>query len=232
MDIIRFKTKLQTALLIITLLFIGLAVKAQDPAQLKDMFARTRQQNEQALRQYNWKSRNEVRKNGESKSTQVFLMRYDAAGNLQKNQIGGSAPPSMPKGPIIGRIAEKKREDFVELVSALRQQVQAYSQLSSARMQAFLASATITAKLDQGVIQIHGGNVLQGGDAMTIWLDACTRHQRRVEINTFFERNPVRAVIEFNELPAGPTHMARTVVDYPKETLQLITENFDYERER
>lgn len=228
----KHKTKLKTALIIVLMLFSALAAQAQDPAQLKEMFSRSQQQNAQALKQYAWKSRNEVRKNGESKSTQLFLMRYDAQRNLQKSQIGGSAPPAMPKGPIMGRIAQKKKEDFLELMNDLREQVQAYSHLSPEKMQAFLASATITAKLDQGVIQIQGGNILQRGDAMTIWLDAKTRKQRRVEIHTFLEQNPVKAAVEFNDLPAGPTYMARTVVDYPKDALQLITENFDYERER
>ncbi|HEX5692877.1 MAG TPA: hypothetical protein VFX76_22855, partial [Roseiflexaceae bacterium] len=100
------------------------------------------------------------------------------------------------------------------------------------RMQAWLASATITARLEQGVVQIQGGNVLQRGDAMTIWLDAKTRKQRRVEITTLYENNAVNAVSDFNDLPDGPNYMARTVVNYPKEGLQLITENFDYERER
>ena len=226
----KFKSWVLSAMAL--LLFGTLAVEAQDPAQLKEGFARAHQQNDQALRQYTWKSRNEVRKNTEVKNTQVFQMRYDAFGNLQRSQIGGSAPPHMPKGPIFGHIAQKKKEDFVELMGDLREQVQAYSQLSPAKMQAFLSSATISGRLDQGVIQIQGGNILQAGDGMTIWLDAKTRRQRRVEILTFVDRNPVRAVIEFGELPAGPTFMARTVVNYQKESLQLITENFDYERTR
>ncbi len=216
--------------IIALILFSAFTVKAQDTAQLKGMFARAQQQNAQELRQYTWKSRNEVRKNTESKSTEVFQMRYDAFGNLQKSQVGGTAPPSMPKGPIFGHITQKKKADFMALMSDLRDHVQAYSQLSPAKMQSFLASATILAKLDQGFIQIQGANVLQAGDSMTIWLDAKTRKQRRVEIHTFLERNPVKAVIEFADLSAGPTYMARTVVDYHKDGLQLITENFDYER--
>jgi hypothetical protein len=93
-----------------------------------------------------------------------------------------------------------------------------------------MASATIIAKPDQGLIQLRGENVLLAGDSMSIWLDAKTRKQRRVEIHTFLERNPVKAVIEFRDLPAGPTYLARTVVDFQKEALQLITENYDYER--
>jgi hypothetical protein len=228
-DKTNFKRRI--GLIIAMMLVSSLVVPAQAPAQLKEMFARAQQQNAQALKQYAWKSRNEVRKNGESKSTQVFLMQYDAAGNLQKSQIGGSAPPSMPKGPILGRIAEKKREEFIELITGLRRQVEAYNQLPPEKMQAFLASAIITAQLNQVMIQIQGQNVLQRGDSMSIWLDTKTRKQRRVEINTFLENSPVKAVIEFGDLPAGPTYMARTVVEYPKESLQLITENFDYRRE-
>lgn len=219
-------------LIIALMLFGALAAQAQDPAQFKEMFARAQQQNAQALKQYTWKSRNEVRKNGESKSTQLFQVRYDALGNLQKSQLGGSAPPAMPKGPLMASIAQKKKEELLELITGLRQQVEAYSHLAPEKMQAFLAGATITAKLDQGIIQLQGDNILQRGDALSIWLDARTRKQRRVEIITFWEKSPVKAVIEFGDLPGGPTHMARTIVDYPKDALQLITENFAYERER
>lgn len=225
----KFRAWIGVGSLIRLLLCSVLVAQAQDPSQLKEMFARAQQQNAQALKRYAWKSRNEVRKNGESKSTQLYLLRYDALGNLQKSQLGGSAPPAMPKGPLMGRIAEKKKEEFIETVNALRAQVEAYSHLSPEKMQAFLAGATITARLEQGVVQLHGGNILQRGDSMTIWLDAKTRKQRHVEIVTFIEeKNPVKAVIDFNDLPLGPTHMARTIVDYPKESLQLITENFDY----
>lgn len=218
--------------LIILLLFSDLIIQAQDPAQLKEMFARSQQQNAQALKQYMWKSRNEVMKNGESKSTQLFLMRYDGLGRLQKSQISGSAPPAMPKGPILGNIAKKKKKDFMELMDALLKKVQAYSHLSPEEMQAFLATATISPRLDQGIIQILGGNVLQRGDTLSIWLDAKTRKQRRVEINTFLDQHPVIAVIELSNLPDGPTYMARTVIGYQKEALQLIADNFDYERVR
>jgi hypothetical protein len=226
------KDKLKLSVIILLLLFGDTITNAQDPAQLREMFAHAQQQNAQALKQYIWKSRNEVRKDNESKSTQVFLMQYDAVGNLQKSQIGGSAPPAMPKGPLLGGIAQKKREEFMALIQALGEQVKAYSHLPPAKMQAFLMSATISAKLDQGSVQIHGGNVLQRGDAMSIWIDAKSRKQRRVEINTFLEQRPVKAIIEFAELPGGPTYIARTVVHYPKEAVQLITENFDYEHVR
>jgi hypothetical protein len=67
---------------------------------------------------------------------------------------------------------------------------------------------------------------------MTIWVDAATRRQRRVEVQTTFDGKPVRVVSEFKDLTDGPTYMARTVVDYPSEELTISTENFDHLRER
>ena len=229
--ITRFRKGIAVGPIIAMMLLSALVVQAQDPAQLKEMFARSQQQNAQALKQYVWKSRNEVKKNGESKSTQLFLMRYDTLGNIQKSQIGGSTPPAMPKGLILGGIAQKKKESFIELVKDLSEQVKAYSHIPPEKMKAFLASATITVKPDQGIVQIQGVDILQTGDSMRIVLDAKTRKPKRMEINTFLEKNPVKAVIDFSDLPAGPTYMARTVIDYPKDALQLITDNFDYERE-
>ena len=230
----KYKAKLWGGVgivMIIALMVFGtLAVPAQDPAQIKEMFARSQRQNEQALRPYTWKSRNEVRKNGESKNTQIFLMSYDIDGKVQKTRIGGSAPQSMPKGPLLAIIAQKKKEEYIEQINSLREQVAAYSQLPAGKIQSYLAGATIIAKLDQGLVQIRGENVLQRGDSMSIWLDTKTRKQRRVEIVTFLERNPVKAVIEFRDLPSGPTYMARTVVEYQKDALQIVTENIDYER--
>jgi hypothetical protein len=228
----RFRVGFEVVGIMALMLISALITRAQDPSQLKEIFVRSQQQNAQALKHYNWKSRNEVKKNGETKGVQLFLMRYDTLGNIQKSQIGGSAPPDMPKGPILGGIARRKKENFIELMDDLREQVKAYSQLPPEKMQAFLATATITARLDQGIVQIQGENILQRGDSMSILLDAKTRKQRRIEIITFLEKNPVKAVIEFSNLPAGPTYMARTVVDYPKDALQMITENFDYELER
>lgn len=65
---------------------------------------------------------------------------------------------------------------------------------------------------------------------MTVWVDAMTRRQRRVEIQSTLDRKPVRIVSDFQDLPQGPTYMTRSLVNYPGDELTIITENFDYER--
>jgi len=107
----------------------------------------------------------------------------------------------------------------------------AYGELPPEKMQEFMktAKATLETNAPQPLLRLESTNVLQPGDSMTIWLDANTRRQRRVEINSTFDEKPMRIVTEFRDLPNGPTYMARSVVDYPRAELTLTMENFDYE---
>ena len=203
-------------------------------AQMDQKFAEGRQQNAQALRQYAWKSRTEVRKGGETKTVQLAYMRYDLNGALQKTPLSATPQQQLPTHGLRGLIAQKKKEDFMETLDGLSRLAHAYGELPPDAMQRFMATAMFAPEIgpQQKLIRITGGNLLQPGDVMTIWVDAATRKQRRVEIQTSLDRKPVRIASDFQDLPQGPTYMARSVVDYPSEGLTLITENFDYEPAR
>jgi hypothetical protein len=201
-------------------------------AQMDQKLAQSQQQNAQALRQYTWKSRTEIRKGGETKNVQLAFMRYDLNGTMQKTPISSTPQQQLPTRGIRGLVAQKKKENFMETLDSLSRLAKSYSELSPYEMQRFMATAMVTPEMSpqQKLFRIQGSNVLQPGDSMTVWVDAVTRKQRRVEIQTTLERKPVRIVSDFQDLPQGPTHMARSIVDYPSEELTLITENFDYER--
>ena len=203
-------------------------------AQMDQKFAQSQQQNAQALRQYAWKSRTEIRKGGETKSIQLALMRYDVDGALQKTPVSTTPQQQLPTRGIRGLIAHKKKENFMETLDSLGRLAKSYSELSAGEMQRFMATAIATPELgmQQKLLRIKGSNLLQSGDSMTVWVDLITRKQRKVEIQTTLDKKPVRIVSDFQDLPQGPTHMARSVVDYPSEELTLITENFGYERVR
>lgn len=204
------------------------------PAQMDSKIAQAQQQNAAALRQYTWKSRTEIRKDGETKNVQLAFMRYDNDGWLQKTPISSTPQQQLPTRGLRGLIAQKKKEDFVEAVERLGNLAKSYSELRPEQMQRFMATASVTPEMNQQqkLFRITGSGVLQPSDSMTIWVDAVTRKQKRVEIRTTLERKPVRIVSEFQDLPMGPTYMARSVVDNPGEGLTLMTENFDYERGR
>ncbi len=212
----------------VILLLTGVAF----PSQMDRSFARLQQQNAGALAQYAWKSRTEIRKGGETRSVQLALMRYDIDGTLQKTPISSTPEQKLPTHGIRGRIAQKKKENFLETLDSLGRLAKSYSELSADEMQRFMAAARVTPEVvsQQKLISISGSNLLQPGDSMTVWVDLVTKKQRRVEIQTTLDKKPVRIVSDFQDLPQGPTHMARSVIDYPSEELTLLTENFDYER--
>ena len=117
------------------------------------------------------------------------------------------------------------------MIEALQKLAKSYGELPPAKMQQFMTSAKARLETNspQPLLRLEAGNVLQPGDSMIVWVDASTRRQRRIEINSSFDAKPVRIVTEFKDLPGGPTYMARSVLDYPGEELTLTIENFDYE---
>src|SRR3954452_20459193 len=94
-------------------------VLGQDKVQ--PSFAASQKANAQALRQYSWKSRTEIKLKGESKNVKLEQVRYDASGTLQKTPTGAppaAAPPPQGRGGRGGRVKEKvienKKEEFGE----------------------------------------------------------------------------------------------------------------------
>ena len=58
-------------------------------AQGQSPFAESQKANAQALRQYRWTSRTELKLKGESKNVKLEQVRYDLNGQIQKTAMGG-----------------------------------------------------------------------------------------------------------------------------------------------
>jgi hypothetical protein len=212
-------------------------VVAHDKVQ--PSFAESQKANAQALRQYSWKSRTEIKVKGESKNVKLEQVRYDANGTLQKTPIGAPAAAAAPAqggrggrggGRVKAKVIENKKEEFGELMKGLGQLVASYGQLPPDKLQAFKASAT-TGRGEgamQGTAQIQGLNVLEPGDSMTIWIDPASQMMRRVEIKTIYDKKPATLVADYQSVPNGPTYMARAVLTYPEKNVELTVDNSDY----
>jgi hypothetical protein len=214
----------------------ALAQGLPDMAGIKEAFQKQQQANEQALRQYSWKSRTEVRVGGEVKSTVLQTVRYGADGAPQKTVIGGqqarekSRPlQKTPIGALVKQIKKKKTEEFND---GLRKLLEAYAEIPDESMRRFLAHAAFQPGQDamQGTVRIFGNNVVKDRDALNIWVDPKTREQRQLEILTSLEGDPVRVVSQFGKLPDGTTYTKLTAVEIKPKDLNLITENFDFTR--
>ena len=198
--------------------------------QQDQKFTQAMKQNAMALRQYTWKSQTQIRKEGDVKGTKLFMNRYAADGTVVQLLLEESSA-KLPKFGIRGMVARKKKEEATELIEALQRFAKSYGELPPAKMQEFMTKATVTleTRAPQPLLRLEGANVLQPSNSMVVWLDANTRRQRRIEINSSFDAKPVRIVTEFRDLLNGPTYMARSVLDYPAEGLTLTVENFEYE---
>jgi hypothetical protein len=196
-------------------------------AQTNQKFAQAQKENARALMQYEWKSRTEIQKDGETKKDQLVLMRYDSNGELQQAVIASSPEPDLPTRGLRGLIAKNKKKDFMKKIEDLRYLVKSYSELPPEMMQRFMATAKVTP--EQNLVRLTGFDLLQSGDSMTIWIDATSKRQRRIEIQTAMDEKPVQIVSEFQDIaPTGPTYMARNQVNYSGTSLVIITQNFDY----
>lgn len=198
--------------------------------QQDQKLAQAMKQNSLALREYTWKSQTQIRKDGEIKATKLFSSRYAADGTVVQLLLEEDSA-KLPKFGIRGMVAKKKKEEASKLIEALQRLAKSYGELPPAKMQEFMTTAKVVLETNtpQPLLRLEGANMLQQGDSMTVWIDANTRRQRRIEINSSFDAKPVRIVTEFKDLPNGPTYMLRSVVDYPREELTLTMENFGYE---
>ena len=200
------------------------------PAQNQKPADAAAQANAVALRQYEWKLRTEVQRKGETKNVQVASVKFDSNGQKQMTVISKSPEPDLPKFGLRKAIAEKKVAEFRETVQQLGDLARSYAELSPEQMQRFMATAAVTP--EGQLVRVDGRNVLHEGDWMTVWSDAKSRKQRRVEIQTVFDKKPVLIVSEFQDLPQGPTFMAVSRVNYDEGAVVIITENSEHQKAR
>lgn len=191
------------------------------------------QANALALRHYEWKLRTEVQRKGETKNVQVVSVKFDSNGQKQTTVISKSPEPDLPKFGLRKAIAEKKVAEFRETVQQLGDLARSYAELSPEQMQRFMASATVTPEVtpEAKLVRADGRNVLHAGDWMTIWTDPTSRKQRRVQIETVFDKKPVIIISEFKDLPqGGPTFMAVSRVSYDDGAVVIVSENFEHKK--
>ena len=210
-------------------------------AQDKAAFAAAQSANAKLVREYTWTSRTELKVKGESKKLTLEQVRYDATGALQKTPLPGAAPaakaaPPAPSGRRGGRvkaeIIENKKEEFAELLQNVVALVKSYAHMPPEKLQAFMAGAKSqpgTGDL-QGALHISGGDALQPGDSLAIWIDPKTMMMRRIEVKSAFEEKPVLLTAVYQSAANGPTYVGKVTLAYPDKQVEVTVDNYDYKR--
>lgn len=209
------------------------AAQGPDPGAMASQYAANARQNATLLRQYAWQMRVEVTLKGEVKPAQIYQLRFDEGGKLQKTLL--TAPQEQDnargiKGRIKGRIKENKIEEFKEWAEKLSDMVKGYMAPTPGTMMDFYAKASFS-KAPDGTVQISAGAFIQPGDKATFWVDPATKIPVRYAFQTVLGEDPVSAKVEFGAVQGGPQYAARVVVDAPSKKVSAKIENFGYQRQ-
>ncbi len=223
--------KLTTLSLLVAAAAASVLAQQPDPAQMAMQYGESSKQNAMALRHYSWKMRVAVTVEGEPKSTQLYQMRFDLDGKLQKTAIGGEeAKKKKVRGPARKRIAEKKMSKVKEYVGKVSDLVKTYAHPTPGNMLDFFSRATF-APTAAGQVEIKGTDFLQPGDSATFWIDSATGQTRTYAFRTSMAGDPVNGQVDFQTLQDGPSYAARVSISVPDKSLSAVVENFDYIRQ-
>ena len=206
--------------------------QAVNPQQV----AATIKANAQALKSFSYQQSMQLQLKGETKKVTVNQVSHDPLGNEQKTLLSenpsADSPDSSGGGRLKKKIVAKKTGEFKEMMEDIAQLVKAYTELPSEQMHASLQKAVFSQGQGDmaGSIQIQMQNVIQQGDAMTIWIDRQAMLFRRVSIATSYENNPVTVTANYAMLPSGHVYMGQAVLNYPKKEVVVQIDNSNYQR--
>ena len=217
----------------------AVAVLAANPSaqHVAHDFAEAQRANQAALRHFTWKSRTELRIDGEVKQVRLEQVRFALDGQLQKTAIGGESAATAsrptvpgPAGALKKRIVARKAEALTSTLADLAHLAESYAHLSPERRQTFASRAVASPDgAVVGALRLSGRDVVMPGDRLTAWIDPASGVPRRVEIATFHDGQAVTIATDYRRLPAGLTYQARSVLRYPTQGLDVTVETFDYE---
>lgn len=207
--------------------------QAVDPAKL----AAAQKENAAALKKYAWTQRNELKLKGETKKVTLNEVRYDVEGKQQKTLLSEQPQPEEQQssggrrgGRLKGKIVEKKKGEFKEMLEGLVALVTSYTQIPPEKLKAAMAQA----KVGPGEGEMQGTaaavlkNVVVEGDQLSLWLDPKSLLFRRIEIHSLFDKKPVTATAVYAALPTGESYMAKGTLQYPEKGVVVTIDNYDY----
>jgi hypothetical protein len=208
----------------------AIPVPAADTAGARaDAYKAASKQNVASLMQYSWNMRVALTVKGDAKAPQVFQMRFDRDGRLQKTLMTAPEPEKKARG-IRGRIAAGKKQEFKEFIAELGDVVKDYTTPSAGTMMDFYSKASFT-PLPDGTTRAAAGGFLKQSDSVEFQLDPATGQPSKFGFTTKVDGNPVRGAVEYDRVKDGPRYAARITVVVPNKEMSAVVETFNYVRQ-
>lgn len=194
-------------------------------------FSETLRESRQALAEYRWRARTEIRIDGKELIVQLFDVRLDREGRLRHVLIGHEREDAALAGPLrrriepVGADGESDLPDdrpvpalpAEEQAAALKRIAESYTHPQPARVRDLGLLPASLMPLPPDVGRLEGGislrlyDAMRDGDTVEVWIESPNDRPLRLEAYTDLEGTPVVVTAWYSELPDGPVYVARTL---------------------
>ncbi len=216
------------ALLILLTIAPGLNAQQDKIATLKQALAA----NQQLLRQYKWVETTVVSMKGEEKSRIQKQCFYSPDGKVQKQQL--SAPPEQSSpGGVKGKVVAKKKAEITATMNQAASVVQSYVPPDPQRIQAAKAAGNLTlSPTGPDSTRVDLRNFVKSGDTLSLSLDTARNVIQTISVKSYLESqsDAVTLDVTFAQLRGGLSYPGSIVLNVPKEQIQVVIQNSNYER--
>ena len=147
-------------------------------------------------------------------------LRFDATGQIQRITL------VKPEGK---RMAPLRARKAAEVKDSIQQVMQLARRYASPQV---LSDAIRKGEIWEGAntLRVQARSVLLPFDEMTMQVNGYTYLATRIDFKTQYEGSPVAIAIDYQQLPRGPSMMARMTVQIPKDDILVNVESFDFVR--
>lgn len=183
------------------------------------------------LKQYQWNSRAELSIDGKLEDTRVDQVQYGPSGTLQRTVINNQTS-NMPVRFLRRVIAEGKLKQVEKYLNDLHGLLDQYTLPTAAKIGDFIANAAVgsaTAPDGTALVKLIGTNVVNNGDALTMWVNRNGLTLQKIEVSTTFEGAPVTFTASYKTNRAGVTYMSMSEVHVPQKQIVLQVHEYDLE---
>jgi hypothetical protein len=176
--------------------------------------------NAKQMTPYQWKQKVTVIRKGIPAGAILEEIRFDASGQPQRTVL--SKPEEKPMGPLRARKVAEVKESVQEVM-------QLAGRYANPQM---LSQAIQKGEIweGQGSLRVQSRGLILPMDEMTMLVNGATFLASRIDVKTQHEGSPVAIAIDYQQLPNGPSMVARMTVQIPGEDVVVNVESFDFVR--
>ena len=184
--------------------------------------------NQKRLMEYQWIETTTVRLNNEQKSKTQRVCRYDASGQLLKQDLTTPTEQPSPRA-LTGRVATKKEQDLTDYMQRAAMMVKEYVPLDIRRIDAARGRGMMVKPTATGV-QLWMGNYFKPRD--TIAIEMKGDKIERIHVDTYLDSEDDKVTLDanFTSLPDGTNYASQIGLVALKKGVLVMVENSDYRK--